>query len=225
MIVITFISVTDADASKSGNDGIPDLDCGGFLGFYDPEPGSTVTGEFFVENIGDPDSELDWEIIEWPEWGTWTFTPESGENLKPEDGAMTIETEIILPSEIEETIGGEIKIVNIEDNNDFCIVSVIVQIPPQFPSSEVITWIYGNPASGEIMGDGLFRELKIYSEDNTSNIRIWGWRKQFGLPFHFVKNVDYVWATNFLGFYIDDETSDKNYVFGIAFGDIELDNN
>jgi len=51
----------------------PDLDCNGSLSWTDVPPGSTVEGSFEVSNIGEDGSELDWEVIEWPDWGNWSF--------------------------------------------------------------------------------------------------------------------------------------------------------
>jgi len=106
---------------------VPDLDCGGDLFFIDCEPGATVTGMFTVKNIGEPDSELDWEIVDWPEWGTWTFVPESGEDITPEDGPITIDVECVLPDEIEDDLWDEVKIFNLENSSDYCIIDVFVK--------------------------------------------------------------------------------------------------
>jgi len=77
------------------------LDCAGSLSWADITPGDTVTGEFTVENIGDPESLLDWEIESFPEWGTWSFDPESGLDLTPEDGAITVDIEVVAPEDPE----------------------------------------------------------------------------------------------------------------------------
>jgi len=58
-----------------------DLDAQGKLTWVRAPPGSTVTGSFTVENIGDPGSELDWEITEWPSWGSWDFDPNIGNQI------------------------------------------------------------------------------------------------------------------------------------------------
>ena len=86
--------------------------------------GEIVTGEITVENIGESESVLNWEISEYPDWGTWSFNPESGTGLTPEEGAITIEVEITAPEESEEgeIFEGEIKLVNTETSSDYCIV-------------------------------------------------------------------------------------------------------
>jgi hypothetical protein len=105
---------------------IPDLDCDGVLNWEDVEYGETVTGEFTVENIGDPESLLDWEIESYPNWGTWTFDPESGVGLTPEDGTVIVQVEVTAPEEGSE-FTGDIKLVNSENPDDFCTISATMK--------------------------------------------------------------------------------------------------
>jgi parallel beta-helix repeat protein len=107
----------------------PDLDCEGSLGWTGVKPGDTVTESIMIQNIGDPTSELDWEVTEWPGWGTWTFTPASGSDLTPEDGAVTMEVSVIAPADKNTQFSGIVKIVNSEDPNDFCIIPVSLATP------------------------------------------------------------------------------------------------
>ncbi len=109
---------------------IPDLDCDGSLCFVDVEPGETVIGTFTVENIGTAGSELDWEIDTYPDWGTWTFDPDSGLDLTPEAGAITIEVEVITPDDPTLELEGEVVVVNSEDTGDICIIDLAISIPP-----------------------------------------------------------------------------------------------
>jgi len=119
---------------------VPDLDCSGTLSWAGVTPGSTVTGSFTVENIGDPESLLDWEVESYPEWGTWTFEPENGENLTPEDDPITVNVEVVAPDEPETEFTGEVKIVNVENSNDYCIIAVSLATPVnlQLTSSQSI---------------------------------------------------------------------------------------
>jgi len=65
------------------NDPVPDLDCKGEIVKKVVKSGSTVTGSFTVENIGEPGSLLGWEVATWPDFGTnWTFTPSDSVNLR-----------------------------------------------------------------------------------------------------------------------------------------------
>ena len=106
----------------------PYLDCSGTLSWTDVTPGETVTGSFTVENIGAPDSLLDWEIDEYPEWGDWTFDPESGTDLEEGD-TVTIDVEVVAPDEQEQTFTGEIVLVNSEDSADTCTIDVSLATP------------------------------------------------------------------------------------------------
>jgi len=100
----------------------PDLQCEGTLSWTNITPGKVVVGNFIVENIGTPLSYLDWKIDSWSDWGTWAFSPTSGENLTPEDGPVTVLVQIIAPNVKNSKYSGMIKIVNINDENDFCII-------------------------------------------------------------------------------------------------------
>lgn len=106
----------------------PDLNCDGSLNWPSVKPGATVTGSFIVENIGEPNSELDWEVTEWPNWGTWTFTPISGNDLTPEDGQVTVQVSVIAPSEKSE-FNGAVKIINKHDPGDFEEIMVYMKTP------------------------------------------------------------------------------------------------
>ena len=106
-----------------------DLECSGELDFVDVDPGSTVTGTITVENVGSPGSELSWEVLSYPDdWGTWTFTPDSGTGLLAGD-TLDIEVEIVAPDDEETEFDGEIELVNTEDGADKCTVLVSLVTP------------------------------------------------------------------------------------------------
>ena len=105
-----------------------DLECEGDISWAKVKPGATVMGNFTVQNIGEPDSRLDWIIVEWPSWGDWTFTPESGTGLKPEDAGINILVTVVAPLEREE-YSGTIKIVNTHDPSDFDTITVYMKTP------------------------------------------------------------------------------------------------
>ena len=86
-------------------------------------------GSFTIENIGAVESLLNWEIAEYPNWGTWTFTPKTGQNLKPEDGTCTIEVEIIAPDDKNTDFSGKIKIINKNSKSDYATISVSLSTP------------------------------------------------------------------------------------------------
>ncbi|MCK5301370.1 MAG: hypothetical protein KAJ21_05645, partial [Thermoplasmatales archaeon] len=106
-----------------------DLESSGNLIWNDIEPGSTINDEFEVRNIGDSGSNLDWEVIEYPSWGIWDFNPASGDNLKPEDGDITVQINIIVPDEDNQQFNGTITIVNKNDENDFHELQVTLSTP------------------------------------------------------------------------------------------------
>ncbi|MCK4365672.1 MAG: hypothetical protein KAW45_06450 [Thermoplasmatales archaeon] len=112
---------------------IPDLECDGSLIWNNVNPGSTLYGSFTVENIGAPNSELDWEIESYPDWGKqWIFEPDSGEDLTPEDGAITVNVSVIAPKVIDifnNVYTGEVKVVNTEDDSDYEIIDVSLTTP------------------------------------------------------------------------------------------------
>jgi len=81
----------------------PDLSAVGSLSWTQIPAGSSQTGFFTVQNVGEPLSALSWEIDSYPEWGSWQFTPESGYNLTPDLGPLTITVEVVAPNQQEET--------------------------------------------------------------------------------------------------------------------------
>ena len=111
------------------NDAGPDLDCNGALSWIDIKSGDVATGSFTVENVGEPTSELDWEIESYPTWGTWTFTPMEGDDLTPEDGAITVEVSVVAPDKKNKEFDGGIKIVNREAGGDQCYIQVFLATP------------------------------------------------------------------------------------------------
>jgi len=113
----------------------PDLECVGSLRWSYVKPGSIVTSIIYVKNIGESSSELDWEVVEWPDWGMWTFTPSSGEDLKPGDGMKTVEVTVVAPEEEEQEFGGNVKIVNMQNSEDFCNLQVTLTTPRNKPSN------------------------------------------------------------------------------------------
>jgi len=108
---------------------IPNLQCGGSISWMDVSPGATVTGSFTVENVGDPESELNWEITSFPNWGDWTFTPENGSGLTPEDGSFIVNVSVTVPNNPDTEFFGDIKIVNSDDPSDFCEINIYLKTP------------------------------------------------------------------------------------------------
>ena len=122
-------SVYYDNMSLDGEATASDLDCEGTLSWPDVDTGSTNTGSFTIENIGAPESELNWEISDYPDWGTWSFSDESGTGLTPEDGAITIDVEVEAPSDGDTEFSGTVKIVNTDNSADFCTIDVSLSTP------------------------------------------------------------------------------------------------
>jgi len=107
----------------------PDLNCEGSLSWVNVSTGETLTGSFTVENVGGAGTLLDWEITDWPSWGTWEFDPESGDDLTPEDGPITVEVTCIAPKDKNEEFKGKIVIENLENSDDECSIDISLTTP------------------------------------------------------------------------------------------------
>ena len=128
-VVEAGLDAFSASTYECSNPSDADLKCDGTLSWSNVKPGKTVTGSFTVENLGLPQSLLDWQIIQWPTWGSWTFTPVSGDDLKPEDLKITVDVTVVAPDESNKEFIGEIKIINVENTNDFEIITVSLATP------------------------------------------------------------------------------------------------
>lgn len=100
-----------------------DLVCEGSLIWDDVKPGDTVTGDFEIVNQGDPNSSLNWEIQSFPNWGNWTFYPDSGAGLGYGE-SVTVNVEVVSPEEPKTEFEGEVVIVNAFDSDDFYTIQV-----------------------------------------------------------------------------------------------------
>jgi len=107
----------------------PDLQCEGSMNWSNIQPGGTVHGSVQVENIGNPNSTLNWTVDSYPDWGTWSFTPLSGENLTPEEGALTIQVCVTVPDQKNTEFQGVIRVVNTDNQSDYCIIPVYLKTP------------------------------------------------------------------------------------------------
>jgi hypothetical protein len=108
---------------------IPDLECNGSLSWSNIKPGATAYGSFQVMNIGDNDSLLNWTINNTLTWGTWTFSPSSGEGLTPVQGPVTVQVRMVVPKEKNAEFQGNITIVNKENSSDYCMIPVTLTTP------------------------------------------------------------------------------------------------
>ena len=112
------------------NQGIKaDLSCNGSLTWTDVRPGARMNGSFTVRNVGSALSNLSWEVSSWPAWSTWTFTPQQGDHLTPEDGSITINVSVDAPNKKRTEYTGLIRIVNKENTSDNETISVSLTTP------------------------------------------------------------------------------------------------
>jgi len=107
---------------------VPDLECEGNLRWTDVKPGSTVTSSFKVKNTGEEGSLLNWNIESHPNWGTWTFTPDSETGL-PDGESTTVSVTVVVPSEQNKEYTGKVVVVNSGNSSDSCEIDVYLQTP------------------------------------------------------------------------------------------------
>ena len=117
-----------------------DLDASGSLIWSNVEPGTVVKGSFEIANIGESGSLLDWEISEWPVWGTWIFEPEEGQDLTIESEPVTINVTVIAPDTPQENFLGHVTIVNTNNASDFDVIDVSLTTPRNKATSNVLFW-------------------------------------------------------------------------------------
>jgi len=107
----------------------PDLESEGSLYWEKIEAGSTVHGIFKIKNTGGKNSLLNWKIVSFPDWGNWSFTPDSGVNLTPNYGLVNVRVNITAPLEEKTNFEGYIRIENEENSEDFELIPVVLKTP------------------------------------------------------------------------------------------------
>ena len=107
---------------------IPDIDGIGCLTWDNVKAGETMYDSFQLQNIGDPFSLLNWTINSSSlNWGTWTFTPDSGEQLTPEDGIVTINVSVVAPNKKNTQFEGYLRVENQDNSTDFDLIPVYLK--------------------------------------------------------------------------------------------------
>jgi len=125
-----YIPPEEEEPEPPENETASDLDCSGSFSWTDIKPGATVVGSFELQNIGDNDSLLNWTIdASSISWGTWSFNPESGTRLTPEDGAVTVLASVVAPDEPDSDFIGYILVKNINNQSDSEQIQVTLKTP------------------------------------------------------------------------------------------------
>jgi hypothetical protein len=123
--------------------GVPNLDCSGSLSWTKVQPGEMVNGSFQVQNIGAPGSLLNWTInVSSIDWGTWTFNPESCENLTPEDGQTTVQVSVVAPNQENSEFEGYIRVENQDNSTDFEVIPVYLKTPVNTLAFQTMTHLF-----------------------------------------------------------------------------------
>ncbi|HVQ01120.1 MAG TPA: C10 family peptidase [Candidatus Thermoplasmatota archaeon] len=172
---LTVIEGVIVDILKT-NLGVPDLSSNGALAWADITPGDTATGTFTVSNIGDAGSDLAWRVTEWPAWGTWTFEPRIGHELTPEDGSITIAVSTVAPNQQNQEYTGQIKVVNMDDANDYHYIPVSLKtgsgVKSDLSCSGILSWTEVHPGA---MLNGSFTVQNIGSATSNLSWEVVGW--------------------------------------------------
>ena len=111
------------------NSNLPDLSCYPSLNWVDVKPGGTFSRVFFVENIGAPNTMLDWEVSNYPSWGVWTFNPDCGYDLKPDDRKVHVKVTVTVPNKKNKEYTETINVSNKEYFNDYELIQVSLSTP------------------------------------------------------------------------------------------------
>jgi len=90
----------------------------------DVEPFSELTGLINIQNVGDPDSLLDWEVFESLEWVS--CSPTYGKDLEKDD-IQTVTVTATAPEKNGKTLSGKIKLINSEYPNNFEIINIEIK--------------------------------------------------------------------------------------------------
>jgi hypothetical protein len=118
-----FESFENTDCFSDSN-----LECIGSLEYEKVSPGSVVSGEFKIINKGNDNSLLDWEVIDAPEWTVFDITPSSSQDVgqKPLEynEEINVAVDIIVPRGQNNDYSGQIKIANMQNPADYCMIDV-----------------------------------------------------------------------------------------------------
>lgn len=139
------------------------LNCIGDIIFSEEvEPGSVIYGSFYIENIGEPDSNLNWEVIEKPYYAD--VFPSSGYNLKPSQGQFEVDVDITVPDRENGDYSSEIIVRNMDDPSNEDTVMIMFSTAVSSPGI-----IEGNVYDND--GDPISNShVVLYESGDTSGI-------------------------------------------------------
>ncbi len=103
------------------------LQCEGSLEWSKVKSNSTVTGNFLVENIGLKGSKACYEVVGWPSWGIWSFTPSTGVVMG--NNSIQVTVSVVVPAEKNKEFSGEVTVVNMYNKSNVCVVSIALTTP------------------------------------------------------------------------------------------------
>lgn len=121
----------------------PDLACNGSLDWRWIHPGDTVTGSFQVRNIGGATSSLNWTINTSDlNWGTWTFTPNSGSDLEPGDGPVTVNVTVTAGHDTWKWFRGTLRVQDQNNPTDYAVIPIRISTSLPGPHHPILEFIY-----------------------------------------------------------------------------------
>lgn len=121
-----------------------DLSCNDNLKWVNVTPGSTLQGNFSVENTGDNGSMLNWFISLEPTWSNFSFEPNQGENLSAGQ-KQEVKVSFVAPNGKNQEYSGRFKIQNSGYNGDYCYINVSVITPKSKPiklDQSLFKWLF-----------------------------------------------------------------------------------
>ncbi len=105
-----------------------DLNCNGEITKSNLKPGNyRLNGEFYIENIGVSNSNLNWYVADYPDFGSsWICSPSNGYNIKPDDGLLKVDVSFNITGGKNEDFSGSILIANSNNPTDYDTIPLVV---------------------------------------------------------------------------------------------------
>jgi hypothetical protein len=107
--------------------------------------GANVTGTFNVNNCGEDNSTLNWEVYSYPNWmSDIVFTPNNGSIVAPSDGTDVTFT-FTAPAEQNSDFSGSIKLINKENASNICMMHTTLTTPKNKPfinNFSLLSWFF-----------------------------------------------------------------------------------